>query len=186
MGGLVEDARKIADELMADELPRRWGHVRAVAAKAERISRVLDVDSRDVLVASAWLHDIGYVQPLRDTGFHPLDGARWLRSRGFDPRVTALVANHSCAVIEADERGLRDELVAEFSREQTPAEDALWYCDMTTGPDGQDFEVLERLSEITARYGPEDVVTRFIGRARDEIVSAVRRTEARLSAQASV
>ena len=28
----------------------------------------------DELVASCWLHDIGYAPALRYTGFHPLDG----------------------------------------------------------------------------------------------------------------
>jgi hypothetical protein len=52
---------------------------------------------------------------------------------------------------------------------------------MTTGPDGQDFDVIDRLNEIRARYGPEDVVTRFVNRAERDIIGAVRRTEARLS-----
>jgi hypothetical protein len=134
-----------------------------------------------VLAAAAWLHDIGYARDLAATGFHPLDGARWLSAQGFDPRVTALVAHHSCALIEADERGLSDQLAAEFPQEESPTADALWYCDMTTGPDGQNFDVVDRLQEIHARYGPDHVVTRFIARAESSIVAAVRRTEDRLA-----
>ena len=37
------------------------------------------------LVASAWLHDIGYAAGLQETGFHPVDGARHLRSAGWPP-----------------------------------------------------------------------------------------------------
>jgi hypothetical protein len=29
---------------------------------------------RPVLIAAAWLHDIGYAPGLPETGFHPLDG----------------------------------------------------------------------------------------------------------------
>ena len=36
----------------------------------------------DDLVAAAWLHDIGYAPELVETGFHPLDGARYLRREG--------------------------------------------------------------------------------------------------------
>ncbi len=170
----------LAEQRLAGELPRRWKHVQAVAAKAERISPVLDEDDRASLVAAAWLHDIGYVSDLAQTGFHPLDGARWLRLQGFDPRVTALVAHHSCALIEADERGLRPELADEFPSEVSATADALWYADMTTGPDGQDFDVADRLHEIRSRYGPDDVVTRFIDRAEPTILAAVRRTQERL------
>ncbi|WKU05624.1 hypothetical protein [Micromonospora sp. HUAS LYJ1] len=116
-----------------------------------------------------------------DTGLHSLDGGRWLRCERFDERVAALVAHHSCAWLEAEERGLGEVLAAEFPREETAVTDALCFSDMTTGPDGQDFEVLERLVEIRSRYGPGHVVTRFIGRAEPEMVAAVRRTQERLA-----
>ncbi|MEV0570198.1 HD domain-containing protein [Dactylosporangium sp. NPDC050588] len=172
----------MAAACLADALPRRWTHVQAVGAKAERVATSFGRPDRDVLAAAAWLHDVGYAPSLTTTGFHPLDGARWLRSEGFDDRVAALVAHHSCAVVEAEERGLAGALRAEFVREESPTADVLWYCDMTTGPDGQDLDVVERLTEITSRYGPEHIVTRFIERARGEITAAVRRAEAHLAA----
>lgn len=180
---MLELARKVAYEQLSVVLPQRWKHVRAVGTKAEGVGPILlcDADSL-VLAAAAWLHDIGYAPSVASTGFHALDGARWLRDRGFDARVTALVANHSCAHLEAIERGLAQDLATEFDREVSPVADALWYCDMTTGPDGQDFEVNLRLDEILVRYGPEHLVSRFIIRATPEIVGAVRRTEERLKA----
>jgi predicted hydrolase (HD superfamily) len=66
-------------------------------------------------VAAAWLHDIGYALELVETGFHPLDGARYLRRVGVDGQVVNLVAYHSCAQTEADVRGPGAELAAEFS-----------------------------------------------------------------------
>ncbi|MEU7875157.1 HD domain-containing protein [Dactylosporangium sp. NPDC049140] len=182
MESLVERARGIAAVCLAEALPRRWTHVQAVGAKAERVAASFSEPDGAVLAAAAWLHDVGYAPALAATGFHPLDGARWLRSEGFDDRVAALVAHHSCALVEADERGLGDVLGAEFAREQSPVADALWYCDMTTGPDGQDLDVVERLAEITSRYGPDHIVTRFIERAGGEITAAVRRAEAHLTA----
>src|SRR5207244_449132 len=42
---------------------------------------------------------------LVESGLHPLDGARYLRGLGTGPvRIVCLVAHHSCAVIEAEER----------------------------------------------------------------------------------
>jgi hypothetical protein len=177
---------QLAFELARGELvgvlPRRWRHVQAVAARATQISWLPLVD-QDQLIAAAWLHDIGYAPAAAVTGFHPLDGGRYLRRLGSVPeRIIALVAHHSSAITEADERGLADDLLAEFEREESPTADALWYADMTTGPDGQHLEVSERLDEIRLRYGPEHVVTRFIDRAQGDLVAAVQRTQARIAA----
>ena len=154
-------------------------HVRGVAGQAERVAAVVGADG-DLLVAAAWLHDIGYGPELAKVGFHPLDGARFLRRQGADERLCGLVAHHSCAVIEAEMRGLVEELLAEFPHEESAVSDALAYCDLTTGPDGQRLTVEERLVEIISRYGPESLVGRFIDQARPEMIGAVRRTEERL------
>jgi hypothetical protein len=178
---LVDRAARIAEEALAVELPRRWVHVSAVAAKAMSITRV--VSAPDVLVASAWLHDIGYAPNVVDTGLHSLDGARWLVANGWNFRVAGLVAYHSCAFYEAVERGLANDLAAAFTQEHSDVADALWFADMTTGPDGQDLSVSERLAEIRARYGPTDVVTRFWRHAEPALKDAVDRVEQRLAHQ---
>lgn len=176
---IVGEARRLAEQYMAEKLPRRWRHTVAVAQRAAELASVLEVDEA-ALVASAWLHDIGYSPPLVSSGFHPLDGARFLRQNGVDERVVRLVAHHSAALIEADERGLHDELEREFAFERSATSDALWYCDMTTGPDGERLSTPDRFDEIRARYGPDDVVTRFINRAEHELLASVHRTEERL------
>ncbi len=147
-----DEARALAQELLAADSPRRWQHVRAVGHRAAEISRIAGSDA-DVLIAAAWLHDVGYSGAASDTGFHPLDGARWLVRAGLDGRVAALVAHHSCALLEAEERGLAEVLRSEFTREETSVADALWYCDMTTGPDGERLTATERIAEIKTRYG---------------------------------
>lgn len=172
----IGDAPDIARRLLADELPRRWGHVQAVAAKAEGLRVVLG-DDADLLVTAAWLHDIGYPDPVKDSGFHPLDGAHYLQSLGADPRLCRLVANHSGAKYEAPLRGLSDEL-AEFPDEQSLARDGLWYCDMTTSPVGQPVTFDERLAEIRQRYGPDHTVPRGITAAAEEIRSAIAAVQA--------
>ena len=129
-----------------------------------------------MIEAAAWLHDIGYSPALAATGFHPLDGARFLREiQGAGDVLCRLVANHSCAIIEARQRGLVDELSNEFPRVNPALEDALTYCDMTTAPDGSPVCVQNRLSEIVKRYGPFDVVTRFITKAKPYLLTSVGR-----------
>ncbi|MGQ0842792.1 MAG: HD domain-containing protein [Sporichthyaceae bacterium] len=175
-----DNARHLAERLLAADLPRRWSHVVAVAAKAEVVAERLDLPP-ELLVSAAWLHDIGYAPELAATGFHPLDGARWLRDHQVDDRVVALVAHHSCATLEADVRGLDSDLRAEFPLESGVLLDALAFCDMTTGPDGQSLPVGQRLSEIRSRYGAQHPVTRFIDSAEPLIRSAVDRTEGLLA-----
>jgi hypothetical protein len=173
-------AAEVARKLLEVPLPRRWAHVQGVAAQARSLAPILGHDA-DLLEAAAWLHDVGYAPEVAGTGFHPLDGARYLRDvEHADPRLCRLVANHSCAIIEAEERGLAETLSSEFSPPPSALSDALAYCDMTTTPTGEVVAVRDRLSEITERYGPHDVVTRFIRRAEPELVSSVARTDRRL------
>ncbi|MFD9562569.1 HD domain-containing protein [Streptomyces sp. NPDC059994] len=175
----VEGAYESAQDLLGESLPRRWSHTQGVAARARRLAPVLG-DRADVLEAAAVLHDIGYAPPLAVTGFHPLDGARHLRTLdAVDERVVRLVANHSFALLEAEERGLRAELAEEFPLLDDPLlVDALVYCDMTTTPDGGRTTSEERVAEILGRYGADSVVGRFIRRAAPEIHVSVGRVRA--------
>jgi len=180
MVAAVSEARELAQELLAEALPRRWAHVQGVARQADLVAAAVG-DCGSVLIVAAWLHDIGYAPAVKDTGFHALDGARYLRRVGVDEDVVRLVAHHSSAVLEAAERGDL-ELTMEFPQPDPVLADALCFSDMTTSPDGQPVEPTARLAEIQARYGPGNVVTRFIDRARPEILAAVDRTRERLMA----
>lgn len=71
--------------------------------------------------------------------------------------------------------------MAAFPDEGGVLRDALWYCDLTTSPDGEPVGAEERIAEIKARYGPGDVVTRFITGGESELLAAVERTERRLA-----
>jgi hypothetical protein len=175
----VVAARELAERHLASALPRRWRHVQAVANAADAISAAFGEDA-GLLVSAAWLHDVGYAPDVLETGFHPLDAARYLRRLNADPRLVGLVAYHSGAQFEAVDRGLGDELAREFTCEESATADALWYCDMTVGPGGESVSVSERLSEIQDRYGSDDVVARSIAGAEHELIAAVRRTEDRL------
>jgi HD domain len=177
----IEDAADRAERKLAGALPRRWRHVRSVARRARWVAKELSLP--DDLVAAAWLHDIGYAPDLVETGFHPLDGARYLRRAGVDGQVVSLVAYHSCAQIEADIRGLGSELASEFSPAAKLLTDALLYCDMTTGPDGEYVRPAERLVEIRGRYGPDHEVTQFVERAASKILVTAARIEELLAAQ---
>jgi hypothetical protein len=172
-------AHDLARTLLADSLPRRWAHVQGVAARARSLAPVAGPDA-ELLEAAAWLHDIGYLPELAATGLHGLDGARYLRDvQHADPMLCRLVAHHSCAVIEAEERGLAALLRREFDLPPQPLADALTCCDMTTSPDGEHVHVHRRLAEIHDRYGPSHLVSRSIRRATPLILQAVGRVSGR-------
>ncbi|MQY15006.1 hypothetical protein SRB5_51830 [Streptomyces sp. RB5] len=184
---LITWAYKLSEDTLAEPLPRRWAHVQGVARRARELRPLFSERDAEVLEAAAVLHDIGYAPALATTGFHPLDGARFLRDQvQADERVVSLVAHHSFALLEAEERGLRDELETEFDLERPELVDAMVFCDMTTTPDGCVTSIRARVSEIQDRYGPGELVTRFIKRATPGIHAAADRVEARLAATRAV
>ena len=147
-------------------------HSIAVGRKAARQAGLVRAAVRCDLVVAAVLHDIGYGHP--DTGLHALDGARFLAAEGFSAIVCNLVVHHSASTLEAEERGIDVSVYDEFAVDVdlSAAHAVLWWADMTTGPQGQDVSVEDRLAEISQRYGAGDVVTRFIERARPVLLAA--------------
>src|SRR5215472_17161657 len=173
MNTLASSGEQLARALLREPLPRRWAHVQGVAARARGLAPVLGADT-DLLESAAWLHDIGYAPSLAATGLHQLDGARYLRdAQHADALLCRLVAHHSCAIIEASERGLADVLSSEFDPAQDVLASVLTCCDMTTSPDGQPVPAEQRLAEIHDRYGPGHLVSRSIQRATPMILRAV-------------
>jgi hypothetical protein len=178
MQSLPAWAEDLARDLLEDALPRRWAHVQGVATRARSLTPAFAAD-KELLEAAAWLHDIGYLPELAQTGLHALDGARNLRDvQHAPPMLCRLVAHHSCAVIEAEERDLADVLRREFELPPQPLADALTFCDMTITPDGEPTNVDRRLAEILRRYGSEHLVSRSIRRATPMILRAVGEVEA--------
>jgi len=175
---LLPWARALVEEHLAKPLPRRWAHSQGVGHLAELLADVLG-DDAELLAAAAWLHDIGYAPDLVNTGMHQLDGARYLRDvAAADPRICSLVAHHTCACIEARNRGLHTELEAEFPQAGGLLADALTYCDMSTTPDGELTDAKDRLAEILERYGNGTLVFDTMTEATPFIFEAVGRISA--------
>ncbi|WP_277441787.1 HD domain-containing protein [Streptomyces sp. SPB162] len=171
-------AAKLAEAFLPP-LGNRWLHTQAVAERARQIAAAVPEDERDLLEAAAWLHDLGYATELRATGFHPLDGARHLESLDAPRRLVCLVAHHSGATFEAEQRGLSAEL-ATYEREDSPLLDALICADMTTGPAGESFDFDTRIDEILDRYAPGTEVHNAISKARPYLAAATERVRTRL------
>ncbi len=82
--------------------PDRRLHSLASGRKAASVAKMMPPALRAESIVAATLHDIGYGHPV--TGFHPLNGARYLACSGFSQTVCHLVAHHSASTYEAEER----------------------------------------------------------------------------------
>jgi hypothetical protein len=119
------------------------------------------------------------------TGLHALDGAWYLRdAQHADTILCRLVAHHSCAIVEAEERGLADVLSLEFEPAPYPLSSVRTCWDMTTNPDGELVSVNRRLAEIQQRYGPGHLVSRSIQRATPMILRTVEQIQDRAARSA--
>ena len=177
MAGVLADRARGVAEARLEPLATRLAQVRGVAAAAERLVSRIDPLEADALIAAAWLHDVGYAPSLCATGFHPVDGAVFVRAENFPPLVVSLVAYHTGAVFEARERGLSD-VLAEFPQPPDFLLDLLTCADMTTGPDGSPMLADVRLSEILSRYDEDDPVHRAITLSARTLLAAVARVDA--------
>lgn len=162
MGGLVtpsvrvHHARDLA-QILLDGQTERWRHTIGVARRAEDLTGTVD-DEAEILISAAWLHDIGYSPAVHDTGFHPLDGARYLDRHRWPTRLSALVAHHSgarfVAAVLDSRRGLATALGG-YPREESAVSDALTYADQTVGPAGRRMTLQERATDMLTRHGPD-------------------------------
>lgn len=170
-------AKNLASEWISGS-GRRWAHLSAVGRLAEE-TRAWGTGLPSSVVEAAWVHDIGYADELRETGMHAIDGARALLRFGAPVDVVALVAHHTGAVYEAEERGFADEFAVLPVPEGADL-DALTLLDLVVGPGGDLTTPEDRVAEILSRYGDDDPVHRAVMRSGPELLGSAVRARARL------
>jgi hypothetical protein len=170
----VAAARELARECVG-KMGARWDHVRAVGQVAESLGETTELVDEAIMCA-AWLHDVGYGPIVKDTGFHPLDGAKLLADRGLPTSVVSLVAYHTGAIFEAEERGLGAELAA-LDPPGREALDIVTMIDLSVGPTGERLLDTDRIAEIRRRYQADDPVHRAVARSRDELLASSARAK---------
>lgn len=175
MSWSVADCESVAKEF-AEPLGERWNHVRAVGFAGARL--MLGQAGRAQVVGAAWLHDIGYTPKLHRTGMHAIDGALFLDLSGAPKELVSLVAFHTGAEYEADERGLTGQLI-QFDRPPQDDLDALILADLTTGPSGQRMTVAERIDDMLDRYEARHPVHRAVKRSRPYLEECAKRAAKR-------
>ena len=157
---------------------RRWAHLSTVGRLAEE-TRAWGAGLPSSVIEAAWVHDLGYAPGLRDTGMHAIDGARALVRFGAPAAVVALVAHHTGAIHEAEERGLADQL-GELPVPDPADLDALTLLDLVVGPSGDFTSPEDRIGEILSRYGDDDPVYRAVRRSSPSLLESAARARARL------
>ena len=126
-------------------------HCLAVASRCEQEGERRGLSS-DFLFYAGLFHDIGKAPELIQTGFHPLDGARYLLHLG-ELDLAHLVARHSGAPREAELLGLA--LDPWDSPADPRYQDLLDKVDLTTSPGGREVSLRERIDDICRRYGED-------------------------------
>lgn len=176
--GLVDwkpdTCRALAEELMAQS-GDRWVHVQAVSGQIEHW--VFDGRAPETVLCAGWLHDIGYTRSVGASGMHAIDGAAYLEPHGLPQGVVSLVAFHTGARFEAEERGLVDRLLW-FDLPDQDMLDLLTLADLTTSPQGEPVTVADRIDEILERYEPQHPVHRGVLRGRAYLEECCRRAAA--------
>jgi hypothetical protein len=150
-------AAALANRLL-DALGGRLAHSATAAAQIECAAGLIESEWRGPARDAAWLHDVGYHPDIAFTGFHPLDGARWLRDHGWRTETGRLVAWHTESIEEARMYGLDEELVAEFDAPPRRPAAALAWADLTSSPTGELWDPERRLADILDRYPPGSLV----------------------------
>lgn len=178
-------ASEVASALLVG-VGSRLAHSAAVARQAMVVEPVLPRPWSAALVPAAWLHDVGYAPDLSVTGFHPLDGARWLRSHGWPAEVCCLVAWHTRAQTEASLRALLPELAGAFPRPPHDARAALAWADLTSSPTGACCTIAERIEDILERYPRGSIVHRATTANRRALQEDVAWVETMLDATLAV
>jgi HD domain len=175
---VVDAAADLARYILREE-PERLEHSAGVAERAKFLTLAVRADEAPLLVAAAWLHDIGYAEGLKQTGFHPLDGAQHLRAIGWPELVCGLVAHHSGSRFAAQPRGL-DHALATFDFREDPLSDALTTADQTIGPHGRPMTLSERIDDMLSRHGEDSPNARAHPRRGPYLLRAAMKTASRL------
>jgi len=170
------DSRRLAEELL-EQAGARWAHVQGVSQQVERW--VTGERASELVLSAAWLHDVGYAKTVEASGMHAIDGAEYLDLQGVPGGIVSLVAFHTGARFEAEERGLVDRLLW-FELPDQDMLDLLTLADLTTSPRGEYVTVRDRIDEILERYEPQHPVHRGVLRGRAYLEECCRRAAARV------
>lgn len=159
----VEGAKELAHILLADN-PDRLNHTLQVVTNCEVLSKLFSLtkEQNQLLLTSAYLHDVGYNRDFVISNFHPFDGYNYLKANDWDLDVCLLVLHHS----EASTLYLiSNSELYEYYEEKIPEHlltiyKLLTIADMKSNSKGELVTFNKRLKDICERYGDSHPITK--------------------------
>jgi len=158
----------LLEEAFSDS-PQRLNHILTVAQNvkksAERIAKKYPQKEIDVNEAycAALLHDVGYIEEIATTSFHPLDGANFLCEKGYQ-RLAELILGHS----NSPEQAKLKNIAGVYASDDISAQ-LITYWDTQVLQGGKLVSYQDRLKEIYSRYGENSPVTKAHQLAKERI-----------------
>jgi hypothetical protein len=167
VGRVVMDEKELSKYIPPDR--HRYTHILGVVERMKEVLAQIEMEeeTKELLLQTAFLHDIGYSDKLNQYDYHPLDGAFFVQQCGFPKPVIAAVLFHSGAYESV--KKTRPDLVSIYAYNAQWLDetdqlfiDLITYCDLHTSPVGKKISVKERIDDIVTRYGAEHEVSRFM------------------------
>lgn len=118
----------------------------------KEMAEKLGLDQNEAIILGL-LHDIGYSDKLKETGFHPLDGYNYLKE--IDENLAERMLLHTSTPEEAEMRGIVMPVVKEDAYSML-----LSYADARVLATGKRVSSEERLLDIINRYGSDHLVSK--------------------------
>lgn len=137
----------------------RLNHIISVGKMMEEITFFLFLDNktRQLAIDCAYLHDIGYSEKVKDTGFHPYDGYLFCLEKGYDPSIAKIVLLHSGSFSQMLlNRNHLEEIYHKAINTLTAKEklilDLVSFCDTHINGYGKRVSLSERVNDIYERH----------------------------------
>lgn len=130
---------------------------------------------------AALLHDIGYSEEVNFTGFHPVDGYRFLRAKGYVKDILDVVLHHSLAredyLHNHSTKELEDYKEIILSDRAQKILEIVSYADWHTDGQGNRVSVDGRYADILDRHGHNSKVGEFMLSIRPQIDDICKKVE---------
>lgn len=164
----------------------RLNHILRVVSNSIILLKQLNISEKSVLykkvIASAYLHDIGYLTKLNKEDFHPYDGYVYLKSLGYDNSILNVVLHHTYAekMVEMNGEVLSEAVKNVFkeisfeclNREDKFIYDLITMSDMLSDGNGELVTIEQRIFDIGERHGYDSIIYKHIKIFEDKLKSS--------------
>lgn len=157
------DSKRLAQYI--DKKSNRYLHILGVVDEMRILLKDIDANEKKKgeLILAAFLHDIGYSEKLKTTGFHPMDGAMFCYRNKLPKRIVSSVMFHSGAYYDAKRmnhnvKSFYEAYENTLTKKEKLYIDLITFCDLHRSPKGEKVTFNERMNEIKARYGEKHSV----------------------------